>query len=231
MGTEGPHLFRFDTGEELPLSGTQVIGRNTSCNYVIEISTISQRHASITVNGEMALIQDLGSTNGTYIREKRVERAACLQDGDRFRLHETEFEFRTTRREGASDGSARTAVGRATAPSPLPLPTGWDAVRVPTLVFPADRVELALTSERQEWTVGRGLNREVRIDHPLVSKRHAKIVRDGDVWKVMDLVSTNQTWVNEKLVASAFLQSRDRLAFGPVACVFLLPRSWGKAGA
>jgi pSer/pThr/pTyr-binding forkhead associated (FHA) protein len=58
-----------------------------------------------------------------------------------------------------------------------------------------------------------------------VSKRHAKIVRDGEVWKVMDLVSTNQTWVNEKLVASAFLQSRDRLAFGPVACVFLLPRT------
>ncbi len=226
MGTVGPHLFRFDTGEELPLSGTQVIGRNTSCNYVIEISTISARHASITVNGEMALIQDLGSTNGTYIREKRVELAACLQDGDRFRLHDLEFEFRATQREAVSDGSARTAVGRASAPLPQSLPIGWDSIRVPTLFFPQGPQELEpVEGARQEWTIGRGLMHHVRIDHPLVSKRHAKIVRDGDVWKVMDLVSTNQTWVNEKLVASAFLQSRDRLAFGPVGCIFLLPRS------
>jgi pSer/pThr/pTyr-binding forkhead associated (FHA) protein len=225
VGIEGPHLLRFDTGEELPLSGTQVIGRNVSCNYVIEISTISGRHAAITVNGEMALIQDLGSTNGTYIRDKRVELPACLQDGDRFRLHDLEFEFRATRRQAGTDGSQSTAVGRPAAPLPPHLPAGWDSVTVPTLFLPDGPAELRPAGLRQEWTVGRGMNRDVRIDHPLVSKRHAKIVRDGEVWKVMDLVSTNQTWVNEKLVASAFLQSRDRLAFGPVACVFLLPRT------
>ncbi len=135
MGIEGPHLLRFDTGEELPLSGTQVIGRNDSCNYVIQISTISGRHAAITVNGAMALIQDLGSTNGTYIRDKRVELPACLQDGDRFRLHDLEFEFRATRRAGRdrrqpAHGGGPAGPAAAAAPA-HGLGRGQDAHTVP----------------------------------------------------------------------------------------------------
>jgi pSer/pThr/pTyr-binding forkhead associated (FHA) protein len=231
VGIDGPHLFRLDTGEEYPLAGTQVIGRNDSCNYVIRINTISGRHAAITLNGQMALLQDLGSTNGTYVREKRVDQAACLQDGDRFRLHNLEFEFRATRRADDWQDADRanadsTAVGRASAPRPLSLPAGWEAVREPTLYFVQGARSLGpLDGPRQTWMIGRGKDCSVRIADERVSQKHAKLVREGDTWKIMDQVSTNQTWVNERLVASAFLQSRDRLGFGPVACIFLLPRT------
>ena len=230
MGIEGPHLFRLDTGEEYPLTGTQVIGRNDTCNFVIRISTISGRHASITVNGETALLQDLGSTNGTFVQDQRINQTAQLRHGQRFRLHALEFEFRSARHGqadgGAAAGSDDTSVGRANAPQPLQLPAGWEAVTEPTLYFTHGAKSLGpLQGPRQQWMIGRSAGCDVQILDERISTRHAKIVREGDIWKIMDQVSTNQTWVNERLVASAFLQSRDRLGFGPVACIFLLPRN------
>jgi pSer/pThr/pTyr-binding forkhead associated (FHA) protein len=230
VGIEGPHLLRVDTGEEYPLTGTQVLGRNDSCNYVIRINTISGRHASITVNGQTALLQDLGSTNGTYVQERRIDQTAQLRDGQRFRLHQLEFEFRAAGRpdEWAGPGATgdNTAMGKAHSPRPLALPAGWEAVKVPTLYFAQGPKPLGpLDGPRQTWLIGRGARCNVRIEDSRVSMKHAKLVREGDVWKIMDQVSTNQTWVNERLVASAFLQPRDRIGFGPVACIFLLPRT------
>lgn len=233
MGIDGPHLFRLDTGEEFPLTGTQVIGRNDSCNFVIRISTISGRHASITVNGETALLQDLGSTNGTYVQNQRINQIAQLRHGQRFRLHALEFEFRSSARPSAIPGdgslvaaSDDTSVGRANAPQPLQLPAGWEAVTEPTLYFTRGARSLGrVEGPRQQWMIGRGPGCDVQVLDERISTRHAKIVREGEVWKIMDQVSTNQTWVNERLVASAFLQSRDRIGFGPVPCIFLLPRN------
>jgi hypothetical protein len=45
-------------------------------------------------------------------------------------------------------------------------------------------------------TLGRDPRNDIVIDHPEVSRRHARIVRQGDVWVIEDLESTNGTFVN-----------------------------------
>src|SRR6267143_6033766 len=54
--------------QSLPLTdGEHIAGRDAECSLVIDASTVSRRHARITVADEAAAIEDLDSTNGTYV--------------------------------------------------------------------------------------------------------------------------------------------------------------------
>ena len=66
---EGPKELR---GTKLPISGPIVIGRSPGADIVIADDFVSSRHARITPAGEEALVEDLGSTNGTVLDGTRI---------------------------------------------------------------------------------------------------------------------------------------------------------------
>ena len=78
----------FDLGEEL------TIGRADKCHVVLDDTYVSQVHARVFSRGEAYLIEDLGSTNGTYLNRKRVGGATELQRGDRVKIGKTVLEMR-----------------------------------------------------------------------------------------------------------------------------------------
>ncbi len=80
----GNHTCRLCWGEqEIPLSeGESVIGRSTEAVVRISSSRVSRRHARIVVTGGRAVLEDLGSKNGTYLRGHRIQRPVELSDGD-----------------------------------------------------------------------------------------------------------------------------------------------------
>ena len=83
------------------------------------------------------------------------------------------------------------------------------------------RVEFPLDGEACE--VGRGQESAVRIDEPLVSRRHARIERRNDGWFVADLDSTNFTRVNgQRVRRECALADGDELRFGRARCRFVL---------
>jgi pSer/pThr/pTyr-binding forkhead associated (FHA) protein len=59
-----------------------VFGRDSGCNIVLEFSMISGRHARLWQEGERVLIEDLGSTNGTFVNGKPIQRPTAVQHGD-----------------------------------------------------------------------------------------------------------------------------------------------------
>jgi len=61
-----------------------------------------------------------------------------------------------------------------------------------------------------------------------VSDFHAKLIRRGDRWKIVDQMSTNHTYVNGKAFNARFLSSRDHIRLGQVECLFLLPKRVGQ---
>jgi len=71
-----------------------------------------------------------------------------------------------------------------------------------------------------EWTVGSQADREVQLSDSGVSALHAKIVNEGERWKLLDQMSANGTYVNGKRSNVSYLSSGDRVRFGPVECVF-----------
>ena len=72
-----------------------------------------------------------------------------------------------------------------------------------------------------EWvkpilTIGRESANDLVIDHPLASRRHARLEHDESGYFVRDLESTNGTYVNGERVARAVLKDGDRLRVGAV---------------
>jgi hypothetical protein len=74
---------------------------------------------------------------------------------------------------------------------------------------------------RRTTVLGRGDDVDLRIDDPGVSRRHAQIVL-GDPCKVVDLGSTNGTWLDGNQVTSAELFDGSKLAVGGTTVVFRL---------
>lgn len=74
---------KYQGGEFLlPPNQDVVVGRASDLDMVLVEDMVSRRHATISVNGDQVLIQDLGSTNGTFVNGERVKRAQ-LNEGDR----------------------------------------------------------------------------------------------------------------------------------------------------
>jgi pSer/pThr/pTyr-binding forkhead associated (FHA) protein len=69
--------------------------------------------------------------------------------------------------------------------------------------------------------IGRDEEVAVRIDEPLVSRRHARIEKRGETWFLVDLGSTNFTRVNgHRLRREHELEDGDELVFARARCVF-----------
>jgi len=66
-----------------------MIGREAGNEIVIEDPQVSRRHAQLTQQGHSYLIEDVGSTNGTYVNGKRVMAPTLLNNGDMIGLADT----------------------------------------------------------------------------------------------------------------------------------------------
>ncbi len=66
----------------------------------------------------------------------------------------------------------------------------------------------------KEITIGRSLNNIIRIDNAAVSKRHARIIKEGKQYFIEDLNSTNGTYLNDYRVTGLPLRDRDRITIG-----------------
>ena len=74
---------KYQGGEfPLPAQGEIVIGRSSELDMVLVEDMVSRRHSKITVAQDQIFIQDLGSTNGTFVNGEKIKRAR-LNEGDR----------------------------------------------------------------------------------------------------------------------------------------------------
>jgi DNA-binding winged helix-turn-helix (wHTH) protein len=89
----------------IPLpAGESVLGRDEDVHVRIDAPSVSRRHARITVtSGAPATLADLGSKNGTWVGERRLEGDAVpLKDGDLVRLGKVELVFLDRKEKGST---------------------------------------------------------------------------------------------------------------------------------
>jgi hypothetical protein len=89
---EGPN-----SGQELDLEAAAVVGRDPEgASLVIDDPEASRRHASLTPSGSNVMVEDLGSTNGTFVNGQRVEGTQSCAAGDIIKIGTTVLEVQST---------------------------------------------------------------------------------------------------------------------------------------
>ena len=78
----------------LPPGSTLEIGRSATADIcLIDVPSVSRRHARIEHQGGAITIRDLDSTNGTFVNDRRISMPVPLRAGDRFQVGEVHFKF------------------------------------------------------------------------------------------------------------------------------------------
>ncbi len=79
-------------GVVFPLEGWITVGRGGTSDIVLDEQFVSGAHARLVPRGQYYFVEDLGSTNGTFVNEKQVTEAQLRLDG-RLRIGETTFRY------------------------------------------------------------------------------------------------------------------------------------------
>jgi DNA-binding winged helix-turn-helix (wHTH) protein len=76
--------------------GDNVIGRNPECAVWVDAAGVSRRHACLRLDADsgVASIEDLGSTNGTFVNDARIDSQVTIRDGDQLHLGTVPLTFR-----------------------------------------------------------------------------------------------------------------------------------------
>jgi pSer/pThr/pTyr-binding forkhead associated (FHA) protein len=159
------------------------IGRHgTDCT--LDDHQVSHRHAAVTVDRDAMVIEDLGSTNGTWVNGVRITGPVALHDGDLVRV-------------GATTLAVELAAPSIAGPRAEPHPQPQGPPTVPACALVARNGPLAGRRFEVESRLEIGRRgTDCTLDDHQVSHRHAAVTVERDGAVIEDLGSTNGTWVN-----------------------------------
>ena len=218
------------------LSGGELtIGRTPGNDIVIDNVGVSRRHAVIRVQGGKAILEDLGSANGTFIRGQKIERYD-LQDGDEIAIVKHRLVYRIpkdteapSRVEPMPDPGQRTmyidttTIAQAVGSRQAPRSEAAAATTLrPRLLLP-DLKKFALDAD--EVTLGSGSGCQIQLSGMFVGRVHAKIVRtkDGQL-KIQHLGGLAGTRVNGEKISEHILKHGDEIEIAKQKLLFRLER-------
>ncbi|HUX08201.1 MAG TPA: FHA domain-containing protein [Acidobacteriota bacterium] len=226
-----PHLVLTLGGREVrryPLtSGRITIGRDPVNDIMIDNLSVSRRHAIITFADGLCMIEDAGSSNGTFIEGERILAPTTLADGQEATIgkHSVRFFTRSMRRDiGASPAEAmdQTVFMRS------PQFESFPQKRLPHLTLGGKSIPV----EKTAFSIGSNPNCDLVVEGRGVRSRHMELKRgEGDqVFAVHTGGLLSATRVNGKKVKHAPLQSGDLLQIGSVVIRYhLRTKDSGKA--
>ncbi|MFP5297671.1 MAG: FHA domain-containing protein [Actinomycetota bacterium] len=81
-------------GKTFTLDGELLVGRGEKCQIVLSDTYASQVHARFFRQGEQVMVEDMGSTNGTYLNRQKVTSPTEVYKGDRVKIGKTVLELR-----------------------------------------------------------------------------------------------------------------------------------------
>ena len=222
IGTSGGRVVSLTDGREYVIAGTSLVfGREAGCDVVVAGKDVSRRHAEIVHTPRGYLVVD-SSTNGTFVNEEQVQGQRILARTDVIRIGEEQFRFYAEAAPLTS--SSPPPTGPAVSPEQLKHTVhGIEAVapaRASGAVFASFLVRSGglmgrrLPVKTPVVNLGRADYNDIVLSDPSISTSHAKLQRREGVWLLVDLDSTNGTFVEGERV-------RGEAPLGPGAMVRL----------
>jgi|SRR5688572_6124793 len=87
--------------------GEHILGRDPDAEILLDSPGVSRRHARLTIMADRAMIEDLGSKNGTFVGDVRVEGSRALGDGDTISVGSVRVTFNVLQLPGSTQTEAR----------------------------------------------------------------------------------------------------------------------------
>lgn len=219
----GGRLISLTDGREYRVGdGSITIGRDAGCDVVVAVTEVSRRHARIEPDAGGYVLIDT-STNGVLLNGERVQSRASLGRHDTIRVGSEEFRFHA---EPVLPPTPPASAGATAGRTQGPAAEVATAARRPVLATlevinegPAKGQRFDLTTPLSH--IGRGTHNDVPIPDESVSDLHAKVQLREDGWYVVDMGSTNGTYVGgERVSGEARLHPNVDLRFGGMKFLF-----------
>lgn len=70
------------TGQEISVDRDMLVGRHQDADLLLQAAEISRRHAALLLKDQLLWVQDLNSSNGTFVNDIRIEQEKQLHNGD-----------------------------------------------------------------------------------------------------------------------------------------------------
>jgi ABC transport system ATP-binding/permease protein len=216
-----------DTDRLLTAGVSYRIGRDPQADIVLTDSRVSWEHAVVEERGGTWLLQDAGSTNGTFLNRQRV-RQVTITGSCAVRLgHPDDGPLLSCSLARGPDGApggpdmpvrvqAATALwqpaespapGQPHQPAPPAVPqrhASWD--RNPSAV---------LKLPTRQLRIGRASDNDVVVSDLSVSRYHAELRRTTRGYEIVDAASHNGTYLNGQRITSAPVTETDLIGIGP----------------
>ncbi len=107
MNTPETELTFTKDGEEVlrikVAPGDYIIGRESGCTLVVAVDGVSRRHAKLVINYDQAFIEDLGSSNGTYVAERKIAEKTRLFPNQPIRIGTVSLQIKRLKFEHEAD--------------------------------------------------------------------------------------------------------------------------------
>lgn len=172
------------------------IGRDESNAMVVDEPSVSDFHAEISGEDGSLYIVDLLSSSGTLVNEKRVLERSKLTPWDIIRIGTVELEIN-------DPNTCR--------------PGSW------VLRTESDLLSSQFYTLHEKTVIGRDPECDLTIDWHLLSRRHAELRVEDDHLRVLDLDSSNGTYINGKKIEDAKAYAGDEIRFDEQQFIVVAP--------
>jgi pSer/pThr/pTyr-binding forkhead associated (FHA) protein len=189
------------------------IGRGTKNDIVIDHPDLSRNHCQLVRLVTDYELQDLNSTNGTFINGQRLTSNRILHSGSLIELGDAvTFEYEAER-QTTNDVTA--SPPPVTEPLPPPISPDQPFFLVVKLGKEPDRVYLL---KNDVVTIGRDLSNYIVVQDPEISRWHVQLQRSAEGYTAKDMGSTNGTLLNGvRMNVPKLLTDLDTLELGSSA--------------
>ena len=212
------------------------IGRNPGNDILIDNVGVSRRHAVIRISGDLVVVEDLGSANGTFVNGQKITKHE-LQDGDEILVLKHRLLFRVPKEappaakaEVTADAGQKTMfidpamIAQAAAGKAAAKPEAAGPKLRPRLILPDLKKSLTLEGE-EEIALGSGPECKIQLSGMFVAKLHARIVPEKEGhFKIIHVAGLAGTRVNGEKISEHVLKHGDEIEIGKQKLLFRLER-------
>ncbi len=242
-----PRLIVREQGRERVIQldlDSVTIGRSKANSVAINDAKASRTHCAIQRTERGWIVADMGSSNGTFLNGKQIQKS-LLSLGDVISIGEARIHFERVIEEPAAQDKhkdstyvaqvadseeapkAQPAPPPARPPEPAPaeapdsLRTGAGGVRFVLRMLKGAKPGSTFPLGEQAFTIGRRASNILPVDDERVSGNHAQVTREGSIWILTDLESTNGTIVAGKRIKREILEHGTMFSVGGTTLQFV----------